>query len=463
MKVIGPKGGDEGAHAYLTFSSLVERDQAMEKLNGHILRGKALVVKPVDAAPDPLVRKRQNDRDEQQQQSQNNKKARGRDTLQQDNQFEQLSQEEQFDLISTQVAPLYKMPYEDQLTEVKHKNLVKVLKKVSFEIRRISTNDAFVEQPIDWFSRAKANLEPVVPSPVTVGYRNKFEFNIDAHNNIGFRLGAYRDGSVRVVQPPPSCPLISSDIYDFLQMFAKYLKEKTTLKGFDPIGRQGHWKQMLIRSTRTKEFLISISLQQQDMTEDDITKLSEEICDFFKAELADEEKKAHKLSIYLQLLENRFSNFGTSEPRLIFGPGHIFETLLGVEFRISTRSFFQVNSAAAEVLYQKIIDLVTLGKDEEGMKKTVALDICCGTGTIGLCLAAKSGIDVMGVELNAEAIKDAEYNRQHNQIQGVTFACGRAETETSKLFEILPSNIEDVVAIIDPPRSGLRKYSFVRD
>lgn len=86
---------------------------------------------------------------------------------------------------------------------------------------------------------------------------------------------------------------------------------------------------------------------------------------------------------------------------------------------------------------------------------TTVLDICCGTGTIGLCMA-RSVRRVIGLELNEDAIKDARFNAELNQITNIEFHCGRAEQLISQILNKLGSEDGDVVAILDPPRNGLR-------
>lgn len=134
-------------------------------------------------------------------------------------------------------------------------------------------------------------------------------------------------------------------------------------------------------------------------------------------------------------------------------------------------AFFQVNSACTELLYQECADWIGLNpQPEEEEKKKVVLDLCCGTGTIGLCLA-KQAKWIYGVEMVASAVQDAQHNAQLNQVENATYLCAKVEDAMSKVLGELKQNEEgELVGILDPPRAGLhskviqaiRKHSALR-
>ncbi|XP_012589727.1 PREDICTED: tRNA (uracil-5-)-methyltransferase homolog A isoform X2 [Condylura cristata] len=130
----------------------------------------------------------------------------------------------------------------------------------------------------------------------------------------------------------------------------------------------------------------------------------------------------------------------------IAGDRYIHEDLLGLTFQISPHAFFQVNTLAAEVLYTVIQDWAQLDTE------STVLDVCCGTGTIGLALAPKVK-SVVGIELCQEAVEDARVNAHNNELSNVEFHCGRAEELVPALVSRLAS--QQLVAILDPPRAGL--------
>lgn len=126
--------------------------------------------------------------------------------------------------------------------------------------------------------------------------------------------------------------------------------------------------------------------------------------------------------------------------RTLAGQGWVEEKLLGLTFKVSPASFFQVNPAQAERLYQKVLEFSSLGKDE------IVLDAYCGVGTLSLILAREAK-EVIGIECVPEAILDAEENAKHNGISNARFLCGQAE-------ELVPTLKGIDVAILNPPRKG---------
>jgi len=138
---------------------------------------------------------------------------------------------------------------------------------------------------------------------------------------------------------------------------------------------------------------------------------------------------------------------GESPFELLYGQPFVQEQLMGINFRISPEAFFQVNTKGAETLYS------TAAAWAQCKPTTTLFDICCGTGTIGLTMAKKVG-KVVGLELVPEAVEDAKQNAAENGISNAVYVCGRAE-------ETLPKALaehaltDDVVGILDPPRSGL--------
>lgn len=130
--------------------------------------------------------------------------------------------------------------------------------------------------------------------------------------------------------------------------------------------------------------------------------------------------------------------------QVMFGKGYIEDSLCGMTFRISPKSFYQVNPKQTELLYEKAIELADLHQKE------VVLDAYCGTGTIGL-IASKKAKDVIGVELNQDAVKDAIINAKKNEVKNVRFY----QKDAGKFMrELAATNTKMDVVFMDPPRSG---------
>lgn len=128
--------------------------------------------------------------------------------------------------------------------------------------------------------------------------------------------------------------------------------------------------------------------------------------------------------------------------KVIYGDGYITDTLCGLEFRISPESFYQVNHTCAELLYEKAIELACLNEN------TVCADLFCGTGTIGIISAHKTGAEVYGVEIVEKAVEDAKFNAKANNVKNARFEA----TDASKFDKHVD------VCIIDPPRKGCSPF-----
>ena len=130
--------------------------------------------------------------------------------------------------------------------------------------------------------------------------------------------------------------------------------------------------------------------------------------------------------------------------KVLYGPGTIEDTLCGHVFRISPRSFYQVNPVQTEVLYQTAVDFAALTGTE------TVLDAYCGIGTIGITASGKAK-QVVGVELNRDAVKDAIANARANGIQNCWFTAGDAGEYMERM--VRDGHRPDVV-FLDPPRAG---------
>ena len=129
---------------------------------------------------------------------------------------------------------------------------------------------------------------------------------------------------------------------------------------------------------------------------------------------------------------------------VLYGKGYIEDILCGCTFRISPQSFYQVNPVQTERLYQTAMDYAELTGKER------VIDAYCGIGTIGM-VAAKKAREVIGVELNRNAVKDARTNAKLNQIKNITFYEGDAGKFMVSMAE--EGEKADVV-FMDPPRNG---------
>ena len=131
----------------------------------------------------------------------------------------------------------------------------------------------------------------------------------------------------------------------------------------------------------------------------------------------------------------------------LFGPGYIEDTMCGLSFRLSARSFYQVNHHQAQRLYEAAISQAEITKDD------LVLDLYCGVGTITLAMAKAAG-KVLGVEVVEAAVLDARENALRNGINNAEFFCGDAGKAALSLQS---QGITPDVIVVDPPRKGLNE------
>lgn len=427
--------------AFVTFKNEEERDKAMKMVHGMQWKGQVLSVRLAKPKADPILRKRKQEEGEG---------PGGQPTPKRAERGEEEEQEEEEPLsvqIANAVTPLWNVPYEEQL-KIKEQEVVEILQRLAKEIG--STNKAML--PWLFAQKGKFNkmccpLETIRPSPTQTEYRNKCEFLISVgadgeDKTIGFRLGKYKGGSCAVVGPAETCH-VSAEAKRVVHEFQKFIRT-TKYSVYSPETYEGHWKQLTVRTTRTKQAMAIIFFNPQKLEEEELNTLRSSMKTYF---LEGEGKESGITSLYFVREGQRTSPNPEDLPcELVAGESCIYEELLGLKFRISPHSFFQVNTGAAEVLYSTVGEWAQLDQD------STVLDVCCGTGTISISLA-KRVKKVIGIELCQEAVEDAKMNAKLNDLSNVEFHCGKAEDVFPNILNALVS--PNVTAIVDPPRAGL--------
>ncbi|XP_069557773.1 tRNA (uracil-5-)-methyltransferase homolog A [Brachyistius frenatus] len=429
--------------AFVTFKNEEERDKAMKVVHGVQWKGQVLSVRLAKPKVDPILRKRK-------QQQEEGEGAGGQPPskrLEGDGEEEEEEEEPLGVQIANVVTPLWNVPYEEQLKR-KEQEVVAVLQRLAKEIG--STNKAML--PWLFAQKGKYNnmccpLEAIRPSPAQTEYRNKCEFLISKgadgeDKTIGFRLGKYKGGSCAVVGPADTCH-VSAEAKRVVGEFQKFIRT-TPYSVYSPETYEGHWKQLTVRTTRTKQAMAMVFFNPQKLEEEELGALKSSMKEYFTE---GEGKDSGIISLYFVREGQRTSpNIEDLPCELVAGESCIHEELLGLKFRISPHSFFQVNTGAAEVLYSAVGEWAQLDQD------STVLDVCCGTGTIGISLAQRVK-KVIGIELCHEAVEDAKVNAQLNGLSNVEFHCGKAEDVFPNVLNALVS--PNVTAIVDPPRAGL--------
>ena len=407
--------------AFATFRSEEETQTAIRTINGFEWKKRFLTAKAAKAVEQPMMKTRP--------------ESPCRKKFKQD----ELSVEEQ---LNDQVTPLWQVSYDEQL-KMKWQDNAEILKKLGSDLEKINAGE-WVRQQRRENDGLCCVLEGVRPSPVKSHYRNKCEFNAgpgpDGQPTVGFRLGKYKDGYNLVVEPI-SCvhtPAIATSIAGTFQEYIRQSK----FGPYSTLNHTGYWKMLTVRITSTGDVMAIVHFHPQQLTAIQVTEETSKIKDIFQS------KHATITSLMFQC--DTSVNIGVSESsyKLLVGHPYVRESLLGLTFQISPDAFFQVNVQAAEVLYVLIKDWVAVDSS------THVLDICCGTGTIGLSMAADA-CKVTGIEMVQQAVEDAQINAQLNGISNARFVCGKAEDTLPWLVSNLDCEGGKVVGVVDPPRAGL--------
>lgn len=152
-----------------------------------------------------------------------------------------------------------------------------------------------------------------------------------------------------------------------------------------------------------------------------------------------------EITTIIQNVNDRYTSMllGQNE-KTLYGPGYITDILCGLRFRISAKSFYQINPVQTEVLYGKAMEFAEL------TGKETVIDAYCGIGTIGM-VAAKNAEQVLGVEVNRDAVRDARENAKLNRVKNIRFVCADAG---DFMVDMANAGEHCDVLFMDPPRAG---------
>jgi len=274
-------------------------------------------------------------------------------------------------------------------------------------------------------------MEPIIGMEQPTHYRNKVHavFGEDRKHNI--ISGIYEEGTHRIV-PVDSC-LIENEKADAIIVSIRDLLRSFKIRPYNEDTGYGLLRHVLVRTGHvTGQIMVVLVLSSPVMPSKN---------NFVKALL--------KLHPEITTVVVNVNNKGTSmvlgdKEQVIYGKGYIEDVLCGKTFRISPKSFYQVNPVQTEKLYNKALEYADL------QGKEVVLDAYCGTGTIGIIASDHAG-QVIGVELNADAIKDAKENAKRNNVKNIQFYQNDAG---QFLVGMAEQGAKVDVVLMDPPRSG---------
>ena len=242
--------------------------------------------------------------------------------------------------------------------------------------------------------------------------------------------GLYAEGTHKVL-PSADC-LLQNEVLNRTLAAVQDAARACRYTAFDEDKRTGLLRHVVLRCSRKGQVLVTLVTPGPELPG------SRNFCAALR-------KKAPWVVSIVQNINPTLSSavLGNRE-KILYGPGFVLDTLCGLQFAISSRSFYQVNPQQTEVLYRAALDAAKL------TGKETVVDAYCGIGTIGLCAAPHAG-QVIGVERNPDAVKDAAANARHNKLTNAKFVCADA---TEWMTAAAGEGLHPDVVFLDPPRAG---------
>ncbi|CAC9484877.1 tRNA (Uracil-5-)-methyltransferase/Protein-L-isoaspartate(D-aspa rtate) O-methyltransferase (PCMT)/ubiE/COQ5 methyltransferase family/Conserved hypothetical protein 95/Methyltransferase small domain/Methyltransferase domain containing protein [Leishmania donovani] len=309
----------------------------------------------------------------------------------------------------------------------------------------------------------------ILTSPVTEGYRNhvnlSFGFCADGSTPaLGFQQGSLVEGTAAVL--PATLPdkdivtmnsaakVVAAALMDMCMEFRDVAKGG--LDVFNKVKASGFWRKLQVRHNVKGEVMMDVEADAASTTADVWAAVRQRLvevfaCEEMRVKLVAATGLSTAAVVSLQChTHTGISSLPLDVPReVLYGAPTLTEYLAGLCFELSPTAFFQVNTPGMETMMMKVAEVAELSAG------TTLLDLCSGTGTIGLTLS-KHVKRVIGIELVESAVANARRNAQQNGITNTEFHCGRVEHLLPSVISGLPAEDRgDIVVILDPPRAGV--------
>ncbi len=330
--------------------------------------------------------------------------------------------------------------------------------EVQHKYKKESTLSLF--KRIGKVSNIEELFDELVPSPNVFHYRNKMEYGFsaigyDRENKTDidiFTLGFKRRGVWWMGDNlEKDSGLFDQLVEDHIKVIRNHC-QATGLPPWHGPKREGFFRYFVVRkSYKTNRLLFNLVTTSRGLELFDLSAFSKLLQSIFKERFAG---LLHTIND--ETGDRTLATSGSS--KLIAGKDKIVEELLGLDFEISMKSFFQTNPKSAEKLYTKVIDYAL--ENKEAINNTIVMDLFCGTGTIGQILASKShNASIIGVDIVASAIEDAIKNAKRNNIEGLKFYTA----DVGKFLNDYPIYKNKIRTIIlDPSRAGIAPKTLIK-
>lgn len=282
----------------------------------------------------------------------------------------------------------------------------------------------------------------IVESPSKYNYRNKCEFTFGFNHQhmptLGFVMGSFKDGETRV-ESAGECLHVSIAAKKVVSVIQNYLNSETSLPVYDRVKKNGYWRLCLVRTSEySKDIMLLVQVHPGTLTPLELAEEEQKFVSFIEA------SDAAVTTLFWQYRVQSSHVLEESDPvTLKFGPGTIRDTLTVTqttfEFRVGPFSFFQSSTRGCELLYEKIANFLEYSNGltvYTADHRVVLLDLCCGTGTIGITLSRLPCIKkIVGVDVCEQAIKDAEFNAKEHKVTNYQYICAPVEKCIQSVLE----------------------------
>lgn len=292
----------------------------------------------------------------------------------------------------------------------------------------LSAKEGFLRDAFTRIGGLDPEFLPILPNVSPTAYRNKTQYPVRKSEN-GTACGFFAERSHRIVSCGACClePPQFAELRGFILDYAR----ENRISAYEEETHSGVLRSICIRrGYHSGEIGAAVVVRRF------VPQLK-------RLGIALHEKFPQVVSVTASVNPERTNVIFGAEEHLFYGTPYITDTMCGKTFRISARSFYQVNTPMAEELYRKAAELI----EPDG--KTV-VDLYCGAGTIGLTMADRAK-QVIGVEQNESAVENARENARLNGAENVRFLCGDAGEATDRLTA---EEVHADAVIVDPARKG---------
>ena len=285
-----------------------------------------------------------------------------------------------------------------------------------------------VKEALTRIANVKCNVLPCIGANNPYNYRNKIQVPFIKDKKGVVKFGFYKENS-HIIMPIKECAIEDKRAAPIL-WDVKLLLEEMNIPTYNEDNGKGILRYVLVKTSHHYDELMVVLVTTQMNFPGQRNFVNELV------------SRHPEITTIVENVNSRHTNviLGNQE-KVLYGPGHIKDDILGLTFEISASSFFQINPEQVEKLYTSALNLIDFSKKE------IVLDAYSGVGTIGL-IAARNAKQVISVEINKSAHKNAIENAKRNNIDNIEFICDDA----GKLISNYDGDID--VLIMDPPRSG---------